>query len=80
VAITAGTSHLPYRRFLLFEGMAALAWNLVWIVAGYAVGEHLAFLERVMGGAGLALVLVAVVGYLGYRPLVRGRSVHHEVT
>jgi len=80
VAITAGTSRLPYRRFLVYEGSAALAWNLVWIVAGYMVGEHLVFLERVMGGAGLILVLVAVAAYLGYRLFVRGRSVRHEVT
>jgi membrane protein DedA with SNARE-associated domain len=80
VAITAGTSRLPYPRFFVYEGSAALAWNLVWIVAGYMVGEHLAFLERVMGGAGLTLVLVAVAAYLGYRLFVRGRSVRHEVT
>jgi membrane protein DedA with SNARE-associated domain len=80
VAITAGTSRLPYRRFLVYEGSAALAWNLVWVIAGYMVGEHLAFLERLMGGAGLALVLVAVTAYLGYRLFTRGRSIHHEVT
>ena len=80
VAITAGTSRLPYRRFLVYEGSAALAWNLVWIVAGYMVGEHLAFFERVMGSAGLTLMLVAVAAYLGYRLVVRGRSVRHEVT
>ena len=76
VAITAGTSRLPYPRFFVYEGSAALAWNLVWIVAGYMVGEHLVFLERVMGGAGLGLVLVAVAAYLSYRLFVRGpRSV-----
>src|SRR5919199_99066 len=80
VAITAGTSRLPYRRFLVYEGSAALAWNLVWIVAGYMIGEHLAFLERVMGSAGFILVLVGVAAYLGYRLVVRGRSARHEVT
>src|SRR5919201_1642540 len=64
VAITAGTSRLPYRRFLVYEGSAALAWNLVWIVAEYMAGEHLAFLERVTGGAGLTLVLLAAAAYL----------------
>jgi hypothetical protein len=34
----------------------------------------------VMGGAGLTLVLVGVAAYLGYRLVVRGRSVRHEVT
>jgi membrane protein DedA with SNARE-associated domain len=80
VAITAGTSRLPYRRFLLYEGMAALAWNLVWLIAGYEVGAHLGVLQRLMGGAGSALVLLAVTGYLGYRLVVRGRSVRHDVT
>jgi membrane protein DedA with SNARE-associated domain len=80
VAITAGTSRLPYPRFLLYEGLAALAWNLVWLIAGYEVGAHLDVLQRLMGGTGSALVLLAVAGYLGYRLVVRGRSIRHDVT
>src|SRR5438105_13080239 len=58
VALTAGTSRLPYRRFLRYEALAALAWNLVWVMAGYLVGANLGLLQRLMSGAGLAVVLV----------------------
>ena len=74
VAITAGASRLPYRRFLLYEGIAALAWNLVWVTAGYLVGKHLDALQRLVGGTGLALVVLALVAYVAYRLVMRRRS------
>jgi membrane protein DedA with SNARE-associated domain len=80
VAITAGTSRLPYRRFLVYEGMAALAWNLVWVIAGYVVGENLGFLQRLTGGAGVTVALLAAAGYVGYRLVARSRPVRHEPT
>src|SRR3954451_7938002 len=80
VALTAGTSRLPYRRFLRYEALAALAWNLVWVMAGYLVGAHLGLLQRLMSGAGLAVVLVVVAGYLAYRLVARKRAAHDDVT
>ena len=80
VALTAGTSRLPYRRFLRYEALAALAWNLVWVMAGYLVGAHLEFLQRLMSGAGLAVVLVVVAGYLAYRLFARKRAARDDVT
>jgi membrane protein DedA with SNARE-associated domain len=74
VAITAGASRLPYRRFLLYEGIAALAWNLVWVMAGYLVGKHLDALQRFVGGSGLALVGLVLVAYVVYRLVARVRS------
>jgi membrane protein DedA with SNARE-associated domain len=71
VAITAGMSGLPYRRFLCYEAVAALAWNIVWVTAGYLVGTNLGLLQRFVSGAGLALLLVAGLGYLIYRRLHR---------
>jgi membrane protein DedA with SNARE-associated domain len=72
VAITAGASRLPYRRFLLYEAVAALAWNIVFVGAGYLVGENLGLLQRLSGGAGLAVGATAVVAYLAFR--LRGRA------
>ena len=69
VAITAGMSRLPYRRFLCYEAVAALAWNLVWVLAGYLVGTNLGLVQRFVSGAGLALLLAAGLGYLIYRRL-----------
>ena len=80
VALTAGTSRLPYRRFLRYEALAALVWNLVWVLAGYLVGAHLEFLQRLMGGASLAVVLVVVAGYLAYRLVARKRVARDEAT
>lgn len=64
VAITAGMSRLSYRRFVCYEAIAALAWNLVWVLAGYLVGTDLSVLQRLASGAGLALLLVAALAYL----------------
>jgi membrane protein DedA with SNARE-associated domain len=80
VAITAGASRLPYRRFLLYEGIAALAWNLVWVTAGYLVGEHLDALQRFVGGTGLALVVLVLVAYVAYRLVARSRSTRTPTT
>jgi len=80
VAITAGASRLPYRRFLLYEGIAALAWNLVWVTAGYLVGEHLDALQRFVGGSGLALVVLVLVAYVVYRLVARVRSTRTPTT
>jgi membrane protein DedA with SNARE-associated domain len=77
VAITAGMSRLPYRRFLRYEAIAALAWNLVWVLAGYTLGDNLERLQRLMGGAGLAIVCAAVIGFVAYRFLARRRSRRH---
>lgn len=74
VAITAGASRLPYRRFLLYEGLAALAWNLIWVGAGYLVGENLGVLQRVTGGAGLVILALVVAGYVTYRLRARGHA------
>src|ERR687886_2163189 len=80
VAITAGTSSLPYRRFLLYEGTAAFAWNLVFVGAGYLAGENVERLQRLVSGTGLAVAIVLLIVFVSYRLVVRGRSVRHEVT
>lgn len=76
VAITAGAGRLPYRRFLLFEGIAALAWNLVFVGAGYLIGQNLDLVQRFLGGAGLGVALVALLAYAGYRLRSRRRSLN----
>jgi membrane protein DedA with SNARE-associated domain len=67
LAITAGMSRLPVRRFLVYEGVAALVWNLIFVGAGYALGENLDHLQHLMGWAGLAMALAALVSYGVYR-------------
>jgi membrane protein DedA with SNARE-associated domain len=66
VAITAGITNLPVRRFLLAEGIAALVWNTVFVGLGFALGKHVDTLQRIIGQAGLMFLLAAVLGYGTY--------------
>jgi membrane protein DedA with SNARE-associated domain len=60
LAITAGMTRLPVRRFLLFEGIAALTWNVMFVGVGYALGENWDRLQHIMGQAGAAVILTAL--------------------
>lgn len=74
LAITAGTSRLPVRRFLLYEGTAALVWNGAFVGAGYLLGEHTEQLQRLLSGAGLVAALAAALLYIAYRIVRRRRA------
>lgn len=74
LAITAGAARLPWRRFLLYEGVAALAWNILFIGAGYLAGRNLDRLQWIMTRAGLAIVAALVVAYAVYWLLRRRRD------
>lgn len=74
VAITAGITNLPVRRFLLAEGIAALAWNVVFVGLGYTLGTHVDALQAVVGRAGLIIVLAALVSYGAYSVFKRRHS------
>ena len=56
-AVTAGVSHLPYWRFAVYELVAALLWNAVYCVAGYALAANIELVERTFGRVGLVVVL-----------------------
>lgn len=43
----AGAMHMPYRRFILFDGLAALISVPVWICLGYGLGHY--FGEEISG-------------------------------
>jgi membrane protein DedA with SNARE-associated domain len=73
VAMTAGASCLPYRRFLRYECLAALVWNAIWTLLGYLVGENIGLVQRYMAGAGIVMVLMALAAYLVYRLYGRKR-------
>lgn len=72
LAITAGMSGLPFRRFLLYEGPAAFVWNVAFLVAGFLLGEHLDQLQRYMGAWAAALI-VLLTAWVAYR-LIRRRA------
>lgn len=58
IAAAAGASPMSYRRFAVATGAAALAWALVWVLGGAALGS--AFLALVDRAAIPALAVLAV--------------------
>jgi membrane protein DedA with SNARE-associated domain len=77
LAITAGMTQLPLRRFLLYEAPAALIWNLVFVGVGYTLGGNLDRLQNLMGRAGIAVAVAALLVYGVYRILRRLRTARH---
>lgn len=59
VAAAAGALNMPYGRFALATGIAAMIWSLLWVLGGAALGT--AFLALVKHAGLSALVLIFVV-------------------
>lgn len=65
IAAAAGASAMRYRRFATATGVAALAWSLLWVLGGAALGSaFLEFAERAalpaLGSAAVVVVLVLI--------------------
>jgi len=60
-ALAAGVSHMRWRTFLCFNILGAVLWASAVSVAGYALGHGYKQIARWLGGAGVAIVLTALV-------------------
>jgi membrane protein DedA with SNARE-associated domain len=67
VALSAGMTHMRYRRFLGFELIAALFWSGGYCLLGYFFGAEFELLQGVVERWGLVLVGALVLMYLGWR-------------
>ncbi|MEU2632716.1 DedA family protein, partial [Kitasatospora sp. NPDC007106] len=56
----AGISHMPYRRFLLFNALGGLAWGVGFTLLGYFAGAAYTRVEGLVGRA-LAIALAVLV-------------------
>ncbi len=78
VALSSGASRVPYRRFAMYEIVAAGLWNVLYCGLGYLLAENLSLLEWVYSRVGwglLALVVLLVVLryiWLRYRDRIFG--------
>jgi membrane protein DedA with SNARE-associated domain len=61
VAVSAGTCSLPYRKFLLYEGIAALAWSAMYCVGGYIMADNLGLLQQIYTQFGIALAILVII-------------------
>lgn len=73
VPALAGTSRMPYGRFMLFNVVGGVAWATVFTVAGYVAGESYRTIEAATGRGGW-VVAAAVVGWVALRVLRRRRT------
>jgi membrane protein DedA with SNARE-associated domain len=72
VALSAGMTHMPYRRFLGFELIAAMFWTGGYCLLGYFLGAEFEMLQGLIERWGLVLAGALILGYIGWR-LVKGR-------
>src|SRR5713226_4705207 len=76
-AVLAGAAHMPYGTFMLYNALGAVCWSVIVGTLGYVFGRNLPQLERYMGQATLAGVLLValVVGLaLGWRWFATNRA------
>jgi membrane-associated protein len=63
----AGASHMPYRRFVVYNATGGLAWGIGSVLLGYLAGNSYTAVEHTFGGAtaliAAALVVAGVIGW-----------------
>jgi len=70
VPFVAGLSRMSYPRFLLFDVPAVIVWAVAITWFGYAFGNHLDFIDKVLSRFGLTILVLLIV-FFGGRYLVK---------
>ncbi len=63
VPFVAGASEMPYRKFVVYDGVGAVIWTIGFVTLGYVVGASWQMAEQWISRSGLVvagIVLVAV--------------------
>jgi membrane protein DedA with SNARE-associated domain/membrane-associated phospholipid phosphatase len=60
-ALLAGTAEMPYRVFTLYNVLGGITWASLFGTLGYLFGRSLPLLERYIGQASLAVVLLVAL-------------------
>jgi membrane-associated protein len=64
----AGTSRMPYARFLAFNAAGGLVWGVGFVLLGYLAGNSYARIEKTAGrGVAIAVAAVVVVALVVWR-------------
>lgn len=67
VAIGAGMTRMPYRTFLGYEVIAAVAWNTLYACLGYFIAIEIDQLALLFQRAGGVILIALVLLYLAWR-------------
>lgn len=74
----AGSSRLPYRKFLVFNALGGIAWSVCFILVGYLAGAAYKKVEHMIGtGSAIAFAAVVIVGVIVWS-IRRKRREHKE--
>lgn len=84
-ALLAGTNRMDWRRFLVFNAAGGIVWAAVYGLLGFALGNNLPLLHRILrimgvGGVLAALLIIAVAGVVWWRRRPAPESVESNVT
>lgn len=77
VSVPAGYTRMNPVRFLLYTTLGTALWSLLLTYAGWVLGENWETIREYTGpyeNAALAVIVVAAVGFVGWRALRRWRS------
>ena len=67
VALSAGATRMPYRRFLSFELVAALLWNTAFCLIGYLAGAEYDRILPIIERAGWIIAGVVILALLVWK-------------
>jgi membrane protein DedA with SNARE-associated domain len=60
-AFLAGTTHMPWRRFLLYNAAGGITWATLYGLGGYVLGDSIHTLGRPLGIATVVLALLGMI-------------------
>jgi membrane protein DedA with SNARE-associated domain len=67
IPFLAGASHMPYRRFLVYNAAGGLAWGVGMVLLGFLGGNSYAAIEKTFGRtAAVVAAALVVVGLAGW--------------
>jgi len=78
VPFVAGSTHMRYRTFLLYNAMAAVSWAVVTLLLGYFAGASWRVVEKWIGRGGLVIGLLGLIVLLGFLFLRKRRPEESE--
>lgn len=64
VPFVAGTSGMPYRRFIVYSVPSAAVWAVSFVLAGFVAGRSWHLVERYAGRASLLLLVLIAIALL----------------
>ncbi|MDP8960402.1 MAG: hypothetical protein M3N32_02100, partial [Actinomycetota bacterium] len=64
IPFAAGSTRMPYPRFLLFSVPSAAAWAASFVLLGFVAGQSWEVVEKIAGRAAFILLLVLGIGLL----------------